>query len=79
MNVSPENDHFARLIVSLEPWLEQVVIVGGWAHRLYRLDPRAQQLNYAPVMTLDTDVAVPPQLQVKEPDIRECLVANGFQ
>jgi hypothetical protein len=79
MNVTPENEHFAHLIASLETWLEQVVIIGGWAHRLYRLEPRAEQLDYAPVMTLDADVAIPPLLQVKEPDIRECLVANGFQ
>jgi len=79
MNADPGNEHFARLIVSLEPWLDQVVIIGGWAHRLYRLDPRAQQLSYAPIMTLDTDIAVPSVLQVKDQDIRERLVANGFR
>jgi len=25
---------FSRLIIALDPWLDQVVIVGGWAHRL---------------------------------------------
>jgi nucleotidyltransferase-like protein len=78
MNISPENEHFVRLIVALEPWLEQVVIIGGWAHRLYWLDPRAQQLDYIPIMTLDVDIAVPDQLPVKKPDIRECLLAKGF-
>ncbi len=79
MNVDPGNEHFARLIASLEPWLDQVVIIGGWAHRLYRLDPRAQQLSYAPLLTLDTDVALPPSLLVEKQDIRQRLVANGFQ
>jgi hypothetical protein len=79
MNADPGNEHFARLIVSLAPWLDQVVIIGGWAHRLYRLDPRAQQLSYAPIMTLDTDIAVPSVLQVKDQDIRERLIANGFR
>jgi hypothetical protein len=37
-----ELEPFVRLIEALEPWLEQVVFIGGWAHRLYRLDPRAQ-------------------------------------
>jgi hypothetical protein len=32
MNVNPENQDFVRLIVALEPWLEQIVIIGGWAH-----------------------------------------------
>jgi hypothetical protein len=31
---------FVQLIEALAPWLEQVVLIGGWAHRLYRLDPR---------------------------------------
>ncbi len=52
-------EHFARLIEALDPWLDQVVIIGGWAHRLYRLHPLAQSLDYEPPGTLDTDVAVP--------------------
>ena len=30
---------------SLEPWLDQLVIIGGWAHQLYRLHPAAQVLR----------------------------------
>jgi hypothetical protein len=40
----PELVPFARLIEALDPWLGQIVVIGGWAHRLYRLDPRAQNL-----------------------------------
>lgn len=29
-------DPFTRLIVAIEPWLDQIVIVGGWAFQLYR-------------------------------------------
>jgi Nucleotidyltransferase len=43
-----------------------VVLIGGWAHRLHRLDPRAQTLTYPPLTTLDSD-------------IRDCLVAAGFR
>jgi hypothetical protein len=71
-------DPFNRLVVALEPWLHQVVIVGGWAHRLYRLHPRAQQLDYPPLTTLDTDIAVPAKLPVEGQDIRERLLAHGF-
>lgn len=46
MNAKPEFASFAKLFESLRPWLDQVVIVGGWAHRLYRLHPFAQQLRY---------------------------------
>jgi len=47
---------FARLVDVLAPWLDQVVIVGGWAHRLYRLHSLAQPLEYEPLATFDTDV-----------------------
>jgi hypothetical protein len=79
MKFRQESDDFVRLIAALEPWLGQVVIIGGWAHRLYRLDPRARQLDYTPIMTLDTDIAVPRQLEIKQPDLRQCLLAHGFR
>ena len=71
-------DPFSRLLVALEPWLDQVVIIGGWAHRLYRLHPAAQQLDYPPLTTLDTDIAVPLILPVREENIRARLLAHGF-
>jgi len=37
MNASPEYASFARLVESQRPWLDQIVVVGGWAHRLHRL------------------------------------------
>jgi len=58
---------FVQLIEALEPWLEQVVLIGGWAHRLYRLDPRAQTLRYPPLTTLDSDIAVPLRSKPKKP------------
>jgi Nucleotidyltransferase len=78
MSSVQEVDPFALLISALEPWLDQVVIVGGWAHRLYRLHPHAQELDYTPLSTLDTDIAVPATLPVREQDIRERLLAHGF-
>jgi hypothetical protein len=78
MNGAQDPDAFKQLIVALEPWLDQVVIVGGWAHQLYRLHPEAQELEYQPLGTLDADVAVPATLAAGEPDIRERLLACGF-
>jgi len=71
-------DPFSRLISALEPWLQDVVIIGGWAHQLYRLHPDAQPLGYPPLTTIDTDVALPRDLQAHEPDIRARLLACGF-
>jgi hypothetical protein len=78
MNGDQDAAAFKRLIAALEPWLDQIVIVGGWAHQLYRLHPEAQELEYEPLRTLDADVAIPATLPVGEPDIRERLLAYGF-
>lgn len=51
---APDVEYFARLIEALDPWLDQVVIIGGWAHRLYRLHPLAQPLDYQPLGTLES-------------------------
>jgi hypothetical protein len=79
MAANPDIEHFARLIDTLNPWLDQVVIIGGWAHRLYRLHPLAQPLDYEPLGTLDTDVAVPAQLPATGEEIRQRLLENGFR
>jgi hypothetical protein len=79
MKTGFELDHFIRLIEALDPWLDQVVMIGGWAHRLYRLDPRAQHLPYSPLTTLDSDIAVPSEMKVKAQGIRQRLLAAGFQ
>src|SRR3569832_623163 len=74
----PNLDPFARLVAAIEPWLPRLVFIGGWAHRLYRMHPNAQPLEYPPLMTLDTDVAMPSALPVGESVIRERLLAHGF-
>jgi hypothetical protein len=73
------SDPFGRLLAALEPWLDQIVIVGGWAHRLYRLHPNAQALEYPPLSTLDADVALAPGLITGEAGIRARLLAFGFE
>lgn len=76
---SSDVEYFARLVDALEPWLGQVVIIGGWAHRLYRLHPLAQTLDYEPLGTFDTDVAVPLNLPATGEQIHERLLGRGFQ
>src|SRR5260221_8969785 len=78
MNAVHDPDPFKRLIAALKPWLRQIVIVGGRTHQLYRLHPHAQALDYPPLTTLDTDVAVPAKLPIGTQNIRERLLANGF-
>lgn len=47
----------ARLVNALRPWLGELVIVGGWAHRLYRMLPNVPALDYQSLRTRDADVA----------------------
>lgn len=79
MNANPDYASFARLVESLRPWLDQVVIIGGWAHRLDRLHPLAERPQYEPLATLDADVALPRRLRVAGNEIYRRLKANGFE
>jgi hypothetical protein len=77
--LDPELEAFSKFVVALAPWLGELVVVGGWAHRLYRLDPRARKLDYVPLTTLDGDVAVPPKLKKEESNVRQSLLDAGFE
>jgi len=77
-NTRDDLKSFARLVDVLAPWLDQVVIVGGWAHRLYRLHPLAQPLEYEPLATFDTDVAMPDKLSHHGEGIGARLALSGF-
>jgi Nucleotidyltransferase len=76
---SPGNDHFVRLVQALNPWLNQIVIIGGWAHRLYRLHPLSQRLEFSLLTTLGADVAIPEKLPVFGQDLHERLKESGFE
>jgi hypothetical protein len=79
MAATSDVEHFAQLIEALDPWLGQVVIIGGWAHRLYRLHPLAQPLDYEPLGTLDTDVAIPLHLPATGEQLRTRLLDRNFR
>lgn len=68
---------FSRLIVALEPWLDHLVFIGGWAHRLYRFHPTSTPPQYFPITTRDADIAfeISPKI---EGDIKQALLNAGF-
>src|ERR1700675_4081035 len=76
---NPDIDGLSKLLEALDPWLPQIVVVGGWAHRLFRYHPLAQTVQYEPLLTLDTDVALPVRLEGREQDLRDCLASAGFK
>lgn len=71
MTAERDDEKFAQLADAIGPYLDRVVIVGGWAHRLFRHHPLAQPLSYAPLMTRDTDIAVAPGIRPDEQSLRE--------
>jgi hypothetical protein len=68
---------FAKLARALAPWAAQLVFVGGWAHRLHRLDPRASAPDHPAIFTRDTDLAFSHSTPI-EGDMKSSLAANGF-
>jgi hypothetical protein len=72
-----DEPEFARLIAALRPWLDQVVIVGGWAHRLHHAHPLAQAPTHEPVRTRDADVAFGARARLSG-RIADALRAAGF-
>lgn len=69
---------FARLVQALAPWRQQLIFIGGWGHRLHRLEPRANRPDYQPVFTRDTDLAFANKEPI-EGDIKQALMQHGFQ
>ncbi|MDP2153874.1 MAG: GSU2403 family nucleotidyltransferase fold protein [Methylotenera sp.] len=71
-------DALAKLVHALSPWREHLVFIGGWAHRVHRLDLRANKLEYQPVFTRDTDLAFDRSAPIVG-DIKAALIQHGFK
>ncbi len=54
----------ANAIDALAPWLNQLVLIGGWAHRLHRHHPHASVPTYRALATRDVDVGVDPKREL---------------
>jgi hypothetical protein len=67
----------ARLVEALRPWMSQLVLAGGWAHRLHRFHPLASAPGYMPLRTRDADIAFSPDPPLGG-DVRAALEAAGF-
>lgn len=68
---------FSRLINALAPWQTQIVLVGGWAHRIHRLHPQAGTPSYQPLLTRDMDIAFADRPPLNG-DIKSALLEAGF-
>lgn len=73
-----DDERFAHLVGALRPWLDRLVFVGGWAHRLHRSVPGLDAPPYPPLMTRDVDLAFAPRTGMTG-DIKAALDAHGFR
>jgi hypothetical protein len=73
-----DREAFARLLTALRPWLGQLVVVGGWAHRLYRLHRLSTPPNHRPLRTRDTDFAFAAD-EALAGDVHKALTEAGFR
>jgi hypothetical protein len=75
--VTDDLDLLAHALQALRPWHRSLVMVGGWAHRLYRFHPLADPPSYLPLQTRDADFAVAPTEPIVG-DIAAALQAADF-
>lgn len=78
MNQADESAAFARLVHALRPYRGNLVLIGGWAHRLSRLHTLAQSVNFPPLFTQDVDLAIVKGVAAGEGDLRRLLLEAGF-
>lgn len=53
---------FLKTVTTLEPYLNNLVVVGGTANALLRYHPLSAQISHAPIGTKDLDLASERQL-----------------
>jgi hypothetical protein len=79
MATLPNQAGFVKIVRALGPYLDELVIVGAWCHRLLHFHPLATPPPFPPLMSEDTDVATPERLLPRSPSMGERLQAAGFR
>jgi hypothetical protein len=77
--VTPEEAAFAKAVAALRPYLMDLVIVGGWAHRLFRFRSGTVPQPFPPLLTDDADIATPLKVAPGRPRMDELLKQAGFK
>lgn len=81
MKIDPrELEELRTVVQALGPYLGEVVLVGGWAHRMFRVHPWARERDFVPLSTQDFDFAIPPTARVHAPGpISSLLEMAGYK
>ena len=72
-------EEFVRIVKALGPYLDKLVFVGAWCHRLLQFHPLAVPPTFEPLMTEDADIATPDNLPSRSPNLDGALQAGGFK
>jgi hypothetical protein len=79
VSAAEDNTDLARLMLVLHPYRADLVLIGGWAHRLFRLHDLAQPLDFEALGTQDVDVAIPAKVAPRGEDLAKLLDTAGFK
>ena len=74
-----ESEVLRRLLAALGDAFGEFVIAGGQAARLLRLHPLARELEWAPLLTSDVDVATQDKGHRSNVDLADTLEREGFK
>src|SRR4051812_22250061 len=76
---APDQEEFVRIVTALGPYLDQLVFVGAWCHRLLQFHQFAATPGFDVLMTEDADVAIPDWLPSRSVTLDEALTNGGFK
>lgn len=79
LTAKDEHEAFAKLVETLEPYLDRIVFVGGWVQQFYARDHRGVDVDFEPIHTADVDVAAPIEIKKRGTDIATLLKEAGFE
>jgi len=74
------SEHFSREYelsasdAGFAPYRADLILIGGWAHRLSRLHDLSQPLDFEALGTQDVDVAIPAKVPPQEDDLGKLYV-----
>ncbi len=79
MPIRSADEFLANVLQAFRPHLDTLVLIGGFAVRLYELHPRATSIGMRVLRTLDADFATPPAIAPRPGGtLRELADAAGF-
>jgi len=58
MSIPEDFQAFSRLVLALRDYRKDIVLVGGWGHRLFRLHSFSQGVDFEPLGSEDADLVL---------------------